>query len=206
MSLKVTAICATKGRHRCAERTLGFFLAQGYENKVLLIYNNHEVPQQLSVDVPPNVILVNNHIDSVTRRPYQDLGSIYRDALQYVPADTDIICFMDDDDAYMPYHLEDGVKGYLAHADCCHIKAYRAYKFFHRYEKEWLRDKGMYAEPAIFVAAQWVRDKGFHLVTGSQHHGWLDPLLQDNKLHYDYEARETLIIDWSQEIATWKTV
>jgi len=111
-SLKVTAIMATFGRHRCSERSLSLFLDQDYNNKHLLCYQNSQIQQVLDSCIDTLIVtLINNHIDNQTNLPYTSLGAIYNDAIKYIPADSDIITFWDDDDLFLEDHLSEGALG-----------------------------------------------------------------------------------------------
>lgn len=105
---KVVGLTCTNGRFSYLKRLLTCFLAQEYDNKELLIYNNAPVGIQLKP--LRNVTLINNNIDQVTGTGYNDVGSIYRDALKHVPKDCAFISIMDDDDIFLPNHFSLGAE------------------------------------------------------------------------------------------------
>ena len=83
-------------------------LNQDYDGlQTLLIYNNAEVSLDLQLnDLPTNkeVILINNYKSKTTRMPYNNLGEIYMDCLDYIEKlglKPDIVNHMDDDDIYL---------------------------------------------------------------------------------------------------------
>jgi SAM-dependent methyltransferase len=199
--MKVTAICATSGRHACLERAVGFFLAQTYLDKELLIYNNSSVPLSLAEGYP-GIICINAPLDAITGRRYTNLGSIYRDALSFV--DSDIVCFWDDDDAYLPDHIEEGVKGLQRAKSLGDYKAYKP-------KYSWYRDaNGIHAmdntlEPSIFVEYETLKQYGFYQSTSDQHLKWINGLLNNGQIWADPTGTPTLIYDWSQAIPTYKT-
>lgn len=206
----VWSICATSGRHQLVERSLACFLAQDYDGPhTLLIYNNSEVAQDLpSLNLPDNksVVLVNCFIDRETNESYTNLGAIYRDALQDVDSQADIITHQDDDDLFLPNHISEGVKGYQKAQSSSFW--YRAYKP----EQSWFRHAsgiermGNNLEPSIFVEADYIRKYGYKLTTTDQHFGWFGPLLENDELYIDKEGIPTLIYNWGDvNIPTFKT-
>lgn len=199
--MKVTAITATAGRHMCIERSIRLFLDQTYENAVQLIYNNSEVDQVLDEDIPNGkIILVNNGRDLETKDKYQSLGAIYRDSLKFVPEGTDIITFWDDDDQFLPTHIEEGVKGYLRGGKSAYKPKFSWYKHRGGFDK---MENNL--EPSIFVSYEHIKKYGFSDKTTEQHLHWLEPLIAANDIYVDPDGPSTLIYDWSQEIPTFKT-
>jgi hypothetical protein len=145
-------------------------------------------------------MLVNNHISMNTGKPYQTLGEIYSDILSILPAEAEVVNFMDDDDVYFPNHIEEGIKGLERGG----LKAYKAKYSYFRY----LRDTNLSEnnlEPSVFVKADHIREHGFSDETTAQHLKWLQPLYDNNEIFMDPEGPPTYICDWSQEIGTFKT-
>lgn len=207
--MKVCAITATCGRHTCVERCLSFFLNQDYVDRHLLIYQNSEVHQTLDKKIDKSVVtLVNQHIDSITGKRYETLGAIYNDALKYVPEDTDVIIFMDDDDIFLPNHISNGVEG-LKRAMLRSDRPYKAYKpskAYFRHSAGITEVEGNTMEPSIFVLASHIREYGFSLKTTEQHLQWVHPLVGDGTIFVDPEATSTLIYNWGDNsIPTFKT-
>lgn len=211
MSTTLPSVCsvtATCGRHTLLERSLKFFLDQDYEGEHnLLIYNNSEKSLELDVfDTPPNkrIILVNNSIDSVTGKRYDNLGAIYRDAMAYVP-NVDLITFSDDDDGFLPNHISEGVKGYLkAKSLNLTFKAYKPNTSYYKHAGGVIIT-GNRLEPSMFVDAYHVKSRGFLLETTAQHMGWLGELEGEGTIFIDTEGTPTLIYDWGSPFPTWKT-
>jgi dUTPase len=178
---------------------LKMFIDQDYQgHHTLVIFNNSPVEQSIvPLALPPNkkVLLFNQHIDSVTDQPYDNLGAIYRDALACVPHSTEIINIMDDDDLYLPYHITEGVRGYsLAIAQ--DMLAYKPKQSYFRTNFEMALHENTF-EPSIFVSAAHVADKGFETGQATAHMAWLKPLWQNGKLFVDPEGMPTFIYDWS---------
>lgn len=200
--MNVTAIMATCGRHHCAERSLSFFLNQTYPNRHLLIYQNSDVSQSLqTLTNPPLVTLINNHIDKTTGKPYDNLGAIYSDALGYIPADTEVIIFWDDDDLFLDDHIEEGVKGLMRG----HKTAYKPAKSWFRSDTTKIDKVQNTLEPSIFVKAGHIHQYGFSRTTTDQHLQWFLPLKKNNDIFIDDEGKSTLIYNWGDSFDTFKT-
>lgn len=204
--MKIALISATKGRHKQVERLVKFVLDQTYQNWVHIIYNNSEVPQRLNKNLPEDkFILINNHISKRTGKPYETLGDIYNDILEYIPEDCEALNFMDDDDIFLQNHVEEGLRGLtrgrLIDGKC---KAYKPKKSWFRYLKNMSLVENT-LEPSIFVMKDHVLEHGFSLETTAQHLKWVNPLVYNNQIFVDPEGISTYICDWSQEISTFKT-
>ena len=111
----ITCVTATFGRHSLLERAVKCFLDQNLDtHHNLVIYNNSSKSLQLdNFPIPENksIILINNHLDLETDEDYKNVGDIFRDAIKFIPQDTHIVNFMDDDDIFLPNHLLEGQKG-----------------------------------------------------------------------------------------------
>ena len=204
----VYCITATCGRKTLLERAVACFIAQTYDGPhTLLIFNNSEVPQKLSfaTEEPKRVVLINNHIDNETHKPYTSLGAIYRDALSDVPSEADIIIHWDDDDLYLPNHISEGVKGLLKAKSI--DRKYKAYKPQYSWYRHALGVELMSnnLEPSIFVEASFLKRKGYLLTTTDQHYGWYKPLLEEQGLYVDPKGFPSLVYNWRDTIPTFKT-
>jgi len=109
MVKKVSFVCTTYRRFTCLKRILAQFNAQTYPNKELIIFNTDEEYPYVLETQQDNVIVVNNGIDYQTGEPYLNRGYICRDAVTH--ATGDYFMLADDDDIYLPYHLEQAVDG-----------------------------------------------------------------------------------------------
>jgi hypothetical protein len=106
---KVSFVCTSYRRFYCIKRILAQFYAQTYPNKELIIFNtDKENPYKLGID-DPSVIIINNGIDYQTGLPYENRGQICRDAVTH--ATGDYFMLADDDDIYLPWHLQQAVDG-----------------------------------------------------------------------------------------------
>jgi hypothetical protein len=106
---KVSFVCTSYRRFTCVERIVAQYHAQTYSNKELIIFNtDEEHPYELGFD-DQTIIVVNNGIDYQTGLPYQNRGQICRDAI--IHATGDYFMLADDDDIYLPWHLQQAVEG-----------------------------------------------------------------------------------------------
>jgi hypothetical protein len=192
---------ATCGRHTCLERSIKFFLDQDYDNRCLLIYQNSSTYQELDdFEGKEKVILINNHLDKQTGQPYKTLGAIYRDTLEHVPSDTNVITFWDDDDIFIQRHVSGGVAG---------IKrvARRAYKpkFSYYRHSGGVQLVENTLEPSIFVDAQVIREQGFSDNTSPQHLKWVNWLIDNQEIVSDSNGEPTMCYNWGDNFFTFKT-
>lgn len=200
--MKVTAIMATCGRHRCCERSLTLFLDQDYVDKKLLIYQNSEISQELDSAVNPDlVMLVNNSVDLQSGKPYTNLGSIYNDALKFVPSDTDVIIFWDDDDLFLDDHISQGINGLIRGGKTAYKPKYSFYRTSNKKLEKWQNT----FEPSIFVKAEHIFKYGFFNTTTTQHRKWLDPLELTGDIFIDKNGKSTLIYNWADSFYSYKT-
>jgi hypothetical protein len=200
--LKVCFLTCTSGRHTLLERVVRCFLEQDYENKVMLIFQNSEVEQQLDESLlDKNIILVNQHLDSKTGLPYTNLGSIYNDAIKFIPEDVDVVNCGDDDDFYLSNHLSEGIRGYERAA----AKGQVAYKpkFSYFRHAGGIQKMCNVFEPSIFVCAKHLKQYGCHENTTNQHHKWLDAV--GSNMTMEEDGISTLIYDWRSPVPCFKT-
>lgn len=106
---KVSFVCTTYRRFYCVRRIVSQYLAQTYENKELIIFNTDmEHPYELGFQ-NDNIIVINNNIDYINNLPYTNRGDICRDAVTH--ATGDYFMLADDDDVYLPWHIQQAVDG-----------------------------------------------------------------------------------------------
>lgn len=106
---KVSFVCTTFRRFTCVKRILAQFDAQTYTNKELIIFNTDEEYPYVLEEKRDDVIVVNNGIDYQTGLPYTNRGYICRDAITH--ATGYYFMLADDDDIYLPWHLQQAVEG-----------------------------------------------------------------------------------------------
>jgi hypothetical protein len=108
---KVSFICTSYRRFTCVERIVAQYLSQTYPNKELIIFNTDERhPYTLGFD-DDSIIIVNNGVNYLTGEQYQNRGQICRDAVTH--ATGDYFMLADDDDIYLPWHMEQAVDGII---------------------------------------------------------------------------------------------
>ena len=106
---KVSFVCTTYRRFTCVERIIAQYHAQTYPNKELIIFNtDEEHPYELGFE-DDTIVIVNNNINYRTGSDYENRGQICRDAVTH--ATGDYFMLADDDDIYLPWHLEQAVNG-----------------------------------------------------------------------------------------------
>lgn len=201
--MKVTAIMATCGRHKCLERSVRLFLNQDYSNKELIIYNNSEVPLVLDKQYD-NIKLINCCYNLSSGERYKNLGEIYTDAIKFVSKNTDCIIFWDDDDLFLPNHISEGIKG-LNEALTINKIAYKPKRSFNKYQSEPLTLVENTLEPSIFTLSNHILKHGFSNVTTEQHLKWVNPLVTDNLIYVKEDGIPTLIYNWGDTFFTFKT-
>jgi hypothetical protein len=106
---KVSFVCTSYRRFYCVRRILSQFLAQTYPNKELIIFNTDTEHPYINSLPLSNVKIINNDKDYITGEPYKNRGEICRDAVTH--ATGDYFMLADDDDIYLPWHLEQAVNG-----------------------------------------------------------------------------------------------
>jgi glycosyltransferase involved in cell wall biosynthesis len=109
MNKKVSFVCTTYRRVRCVERIITQYHAQTYLNKELIIFNT-DMEHLIQLGFKDDTIkIINNDIDYQTGECYANRGQICRDAV--VHATGDYFMLADDDDIYLPWHLQQAVEG-----------------------------------------------------------------------------------------------
>jgi glycosyltransferase involved in cell wall biosynthesis len=106
---KVSFVCTSYRRFTCVERIVAQYHAQTYPNKELIIFNtDSEYPYELGFE-DNSIIIVNNDKNYLTGEPYTNRGDICRDAVTH--ATGDYFMLADDDDIYLPWHIQQAVDG-----------------------------------------------------------------------------------------------
>lgn len=109
MKDRVSFVCTTYRRFTCVERIIYQYYAQTYANKELIIFNT-DMEHQFTLDFDdPNIIVINNNTDYQTGEAYTNRGQICRDAVTH--ARGDYFMLADDDDIYLPWHMQQAVDG-----------------------------------------------------------------------------------------------
>jgi hypothetical protein len=97
--MKISCLMGTYGRHELLKESLTCFLQQtALEHATLLIFNQHPIP--LSFE-HPRVRIVNEQLSGVSLR------QIKRRMVELRDPEAEFVHWWDDDDLFMPWHLED---------------------------------------------------------------------------------------------------
>jgi hypothetical protein len=106
---KVSFVCTTYGRFTCVERIVAQYHSQTYPVKELIIFNTDEDhPYELGFE-DDTIIIINNGINYQNGFDYENRGQICRDAITH--ATGDYFMLADDDDIYLPWHIQQAVDG-----------------------------------------------------------------------------------------------
>lgn len=172
----VSFICTTYRRFYCVRRILAQFYAQTYPHKELIIFNTDmEFPYEMLVNVS-NVIIVNNDKDYQTGLPYTNRGQICRDAVTH--ASGEYFMLADDDDIYLPYHLEQAVKGIESNG----MDAWKPEKSLFA-TREGIKLVQNTLEASVIVKMNRIREIGFRSdITGYEGLSWYTKLRDEGQL------------------------
>lgn len=137
--------------------------------------------------------LINNHIDYLTRKPYKDVGSIFRDALSHVPNTVNFISIMDDDDIYLPNHFSRGIECLIKHKNYHVWKPGYYFLKTNPYDVEY-RESDNNLEASCILHCSFLKEHGFNIgVLSGFHLSWL----------FAAEERKTIFLDNEQIIPTY---
>jgi hypothetical protein len=198
---KLSFVCTSYRRFTCVERIVAQFHAQTYPNKELIIFNtDEEYPYTLGFE-DSSIIIVNNGINYETGNPYENRGQICRDAITH--ATGDYFMLADDDDIYLPWHMQQAVDGIEANG----MDAWKPEKsFFATHSKVEMCMNTL--EASVIVKMERIREIGFRSdITGYEGLSWYTQL-RDEK-HLDEHNRyyvPSYCFNWSDphEIAGHK--
>jgi len=173
---KVSFVCTSYRRFYCVNRILAQFNAQTYPNKELIIFNTDEEFPYVMENQPYNVTIVNNGIDYVTNVNYTNRGDICRDAVTH--ATGDYFMLADDDDIYLPFHIQQAVDG----IEELGTDAWKPQKsLFARPGKIELAQNTM--EASVIVKMDRIREIGFRNdLTGYEGLSWYSKLRDEGQL------------------------
>jgi hypothetical protein len=124
----------------------------------------------------PNITIVNNATDYLTGEPYKNRGQICRDAVTH--ATGDYFMLADDDDVYLPWHIQQAVEG----IEELGTDAWKPeYSFFAAPGKVELVMNTM--EAAVIVKMDRIREIGFRSdLTGYEGLSWYTQLRDEKHL------------------------
>jgi hypothetical protein len=173
---KVSFVCTSFRRFHCVRRIVAQYQAQTYPNKELIIFNtDEEYPYTLGFE-DESIIIVNNGIDYKTGLPYENRGQICRDAVTH--ATGDYFMLADDDDIYLPWHLQQAVEGIEQNQK----DAWKPEKsFFATKDKLEMCQNTM--EASVIVKMDRIREIGFRSdLTGYEGLSWYSKLRDEGHL------------------------
>jgi hypothetical protein len=173
---KLSFVCTTFGRFTCVERIVAQYHAQTYSNKELIIFNtDEEHPYSLGFE-DDSIIIVNNGIDYQTKNPYENRGQICRDAVTH--ATGDYFMLADDDDIYLPWHMQQAVDGIEANGK----DAWKPeMSFFATQSKVEMCMNTL--EASVIVKMDRIREIGFRVdITGYEGLSWYTRLRDEGQL------------------------
>jgi hypothetical protein len=201
VSDKVSFICTTYGRFNCVRRIVAQYHAQTHPNKELIIFNTDvDHPYELGFN-DPSIIVVNNNIDYKTQKPYTNRGDICRDAIIY--ASGDYFMLADDDDIYLPWHMEQAVNGIILN----NKDAWKPEKSFYANINHLEISKNV-MEASVIVKMDRIREIGFRNdITGYEGLSWYMQLASEGQLNeQDTYYVPSYCFNWSdpQEIGGHK--
>lgn len=198
----VSCIMTTYGRFECVERSIAMWLLQDYPNKQLVILNTAEKELELDLALSnKGISIVNQSKIHGTNEPYTNVGQVRRDAVKLALGK--YMCFWDDDDAYLPWHISQGVD-YLLKTN---KKAYKPAQSY------WSEDGGKTfvlarnaMEASVIADTEAIRNYGFNDSNGGEHVTWMRGLIDEGELDEDYEVTpfESYMYIWGDEIASHK--
>lgn len=173
---KISFVCTTFRRFTCVERIIAQYYAQTYQNKELIIFNTDtEYPMSLDF-VDENIKVVNNNTNYESGEPYKNRGEICRDAVTH--ATGDYFMLADDDDIYLPWHMQQAYDGILANGK----DAWKPHKsFFATQHKLELTQNTL--EASVIVKMNRIREIGFRTdQTGYEGLSWYTKLRDEGQL------------------------
>lgn len=198
---KVSFVCTTYRRYTCVNRIIAQFNAQTYANKELIIFNTDtEHPMTLGFE-DDRITLINNNIDYETGLEYTNRGDICRDAVTHTSGDYFMLA--DDDDVYLPWHMQQAVDGILENQK----DAWKPHKsFFATPNKVELVQNTL--EASVIVKMHRIREIGFRNdLTGYEGLSWYTKLRDEGNLDQEYTYHvPSYCFNWSDphEIAGHK--
>lgn len=192
---KVSFVCTSYRRFTCVKRILAQFDAQTYPNKELIIFNTDEEYPYVLETKRDDVVIVNNGIDYQTELPYLNRGYICRDAITH--ATGDYFMLADDDDIYLPWHLQQAVDG----IEELGTDAWKPEQsFFATKDKLELAMNTM--EASVIVKMPRIRQIGFRSdITGYEGLSWYTKLRDEGQL-YEHNKKyiPSYCFNWSDPV------
>lgn len=188
----VSCICTTYRRYRCIERIIAMWQKQTYKDSELIIFNtDDENPMSLDESLKnENIIVINNHIDYETNKPYENTGAIRRDCVTH--AKGDYFMLWDDDDLYLDFNLQQAVE----QIELSGKKAWKPRDSFFRmtHKLEFCRNT---MEASVIVKMDAIREIGFRYDSGYESLSWYSKLRDEKELNeFEKEYIPAYCFNW----------
>jgi len=173
---KLSFVCTSYRRFTCVERIVSQYYAQTYQNKELIIFNtDEEYPYSLGFE-DNSIIIINNGISYETGKAYENRGQICKDAITH--ATGDYFMLADDDDIYLPWHMQQAVDGIEANGK----DAWKPQKSFFATQTE-LKLVMNTLEASVITKMDRIREIGFRSdITGYEGLSWYTKLRDEKHL------------------------
>jgi hypothetical protein len=159
------------------------FLNQTYPDKHLVIIQNSEHDQILDREYD-NITIVN-------KSDFSNLGAIYNYSLNFVPDGSEVFCLFDDDDIYMPNHIEEGVKGLIRG----NKKAYKP-QFSYFYNNGKISKISNILEATWFVRYDVITQNRFREESDRLHFNWVEWCMHTDNVYIDDDGISTFGYTW----------
>jgi len=189
---KVSFICTTYRRFYCVQRIISQYNSQTYQNKELIIFNtDEEYPYELGFE-DDSINIINNNINYITKLPYTNRGDICRDAVTH--ATGDYFMLADDDDIYLPWHIQQAVEGIIENQK----DAWKPEQSFFAtpYKLEMCKNT---LEASVIVKMNRIREIGFRNdMTGYEGLSWYTKLRDEKQLdEHNKKYLPSYCFNWS---------
>ena len=196
---KVSCIMTTYRRFNCVERSISMFLAQKCNVKTELIIYNTDVENPLALDDTfreiNNIKIINNNIDFETKKPYDNVGSIRRDALTF--ADGKYYICWDDDDLFFPWNIQQCIDGLIRTGK----KAWKPKNSFMMNTDKRPQLFFNNLEASFIIELESIRNIGFNInKSGAEHLKWIEELETKNEVCVDDLSIPGYCFYWADDI------
>lgn len=193
---KVVCFCCTRGRFEILRKSISYFLAQDYENKELVILNNHEVPLVLSEELKSENITIENKGAATSVEHFIEMQN---EVLQTLEGDF-IIPAWDDDDMFLPWHISSLLK--LFSPEIQAVRTHPNLTFSCKDGKPVGDVLGNVCEPSHLVRMGFVKEHGFgapeHFPMG-WHWSWNRHLSHPSNFTIeDYQNETAFVLIWDR--------
>lgn len=192
MNHKVSFICTTYRRFTCVKRILYQYYAQTYKNKELIIFNT-DVDNPIRLGFEDNsIIIINNNTDYKSGLPYSNRGQICRDAI--VHASGFYFMLADDDDIYLPWHIQQAVES----IEKTGKDAWKPAQSFFVNGNKPIELVSNTLEASVIVKMNRIREIGFNTQkTGCEGLSWYDTLKNERQLdEHDHNFVPSYCFNW----------